>query len=152
MVLRINRQILSLGDLWPYSKPNNTLRYINVESNHPPAVIKNIPEGINRRLSEISSNEEIFESAAPEYQKALNDGGHPYRLHYKKPKTTGSHKRTRKRKIIWYNPPYNKNVKTNVGKEFLKIIGRAQQRAQHQIASTKYSTKTPSSNIAACQI
>ena len=60
-----------------YSKPNNTLRYVNVKSNHPPAVIKNIPEGINKRLSEISLNEEIFKRAVPEYQKALNDGGHP---------------------------------------------------------------------------
>ena len=79
-------QDLNTRQYMPYSKPNNTLGYVNVESNHPPAVTKNIPEGINKRLSEISSNEEIFERAAPEYQKALNDGGHPYRLHYEKPK------------------------------------------------------------------
>ena len=100
-----------------------------------PAVIKNIPEVINKCLSEISSNEEIFERAAPEYQKALNDGGHPYRLHYKKPKTTGNHERTRKRKITSYNPPYNKNVKANVGEGFQKLLASA---SQHQIASTKH--------------
>ena len=33
-------------------------------------------------------------------------------------------KRTRKRKIIWFNPPYSMNVKTNIGKKFLNLIGR----------------------------
>ena len=49
----------------PYMKPNNTLQYINVKSNHPPAILKNISEGINKRLSEISSNKEVFDQAAP---------------------------------------------------------------------------------------
>ena len=35
-------------------------------------------------------------------------------------------KKTRKRdrKVIWYNPPYSKSVKTNVGAQFLKLIGK----------------------------
>ena len=28
----------------------------------------------------------------------------------------------RKRKIIWYNPPYSANIKTNIGKTFLNLI------------------------------
>ena len=28
----------------------------------------------------------------------------------------------RKRKIIWFNPPYSKNVQANVGKIFLRYI------------------------------
>ena len=35
----------------PYMKPNNRPLYVNKKSNHPPAIIKNIPEGINKRLS-----------------------------------------------------------------------------------------------------
>ena len=31
-------------------------------------------------------------------------------------------RRTRRRNIIWYNPPYSMNVKTNVGKLFLKLL------------------------------
>ena len=61
----------------PYMKPNNTLQYINVKSNHPPAILKIIPEGVNKRLSEISSNKEVFDQAAPPYQKAL-DESEPY--------------------------------------------------------------------------
>ena len=30
--------------------------------------------------------------------------------------------RKRKRNIIWYNPPYSMNVKTNVGKIFFKLL------------------------------
>ena len=31
-------------------------------------------------------------------------------------------KRTRNRKIIWFNPPYNTQVETNVGREFLNLV------------------------------
>ena len=33
-------------------------------------------------------------------------------------------KKKRKRKIIWFNPPYPMNVKTNVGKTFQKLLQR----------------------------
>ena len=35
---------------------------------------------------------------------------------------TTNKKRQRKRNIIWYNPPYSKNVATNIGKKFLDLI------------------------------
>ena len=40
----------------------------------------------------------------------------------KKDKDDPKKKRNRKRNIIWFNPPFNKNVSTNVGEEFLKIL------------------------------
>ena len=33
-------------------------------------------------------------------------------------------KKRKKRQIIWFNPPFNKNVKTNVGKNFLLLIDK----------------------------
>ena len=33
-------------------------------------------------------------------------------------------KRKRKRNIIWFNPPYSKNVKTNIGKTFLQLLSK----------------------------
>ena len=30
--------------------------------------------------------------------------------------------RNRQRNILWYNPPFNQEVKTNLGKEFFRII------------------------------
>ena len=47
----------------PYKKPNNKLLYVNKQSNHPPSVLKQIPNSVNERLNTISSNEEIFNSA-----------------------------------------------------------------------------------------
>ena len=32
--------------------------------------------------------------------------------------------RNRKRKILWFNPPYNSTVKSNIGKDFLKLIDK----------------------------
>ena len=37
----------------PYSKPATTPLYVHSRSNHPPNIIRNIPEAINNRLSEI---------------------------------------------------------------------------------------------------
>ena len=56
----------------PYIKPNTVPLYINSLSNHPPSVIKNIPDAINKRLSKISCNETVFNTAAPVYQEALD--------------------------------------------------------------------------------
>ena len=33
-------------------------------------------------------------------------------------------KRNRQRNIIWYNPPFSKSVKTNIGRTFLQLISR----------------------------
>ena len=38
---------------------------------------------------------------------------------------------TRRRNVIWFNPPYNKNVETNIlGKEFFKLIDKCSSLAQ----------------------
>jgi hypothetical protein len=52
-------------------KPGNTPLYINHNSNHPPPIIRSIPDAINKRLSNISSDKQSFESAVPPYQEAL---------------------------------------------------------------------------------
>ena len=63
----------------PFMKPNNILHYLNTNSNHHPVILKNIPKGVNKILSEISSDEEIFKKVAPQYQKALDESGHSYK-------------------------------------------------------------------------
>ena len=53
-------------------------------------------------------------------------GGFNDRLIYST-KTAGCdtpEKKKRKRKVIWFNPPFSLNVKTNVGKIFLKLVKR----------------------------
>ena len=114
---------LNTGEYMPYMKPNNILQYVHANSNHPPGILKNIPKGVNKRLSEISSSEEVFNKAALQYQKALEKSGYKYKLEYKQP-LPQTNKRSRKYNVIWFNPPYDRNVKTNIGKEFLRIIDR----------------------------
>ncbi|XP_067951745.1 uncharacterized protein [Watersipora subatra] len=113
---------LNSGTHSPYTKPNNNIQYVHAQSNHPPNIIKNLPENVNKRLSRLSANKHIFEQSKTPYQQALNDSNYKYRLKYK-PETT-TKKRNRQRKVIWYNPPYNSNVQTNIGKIFLKIVNK----------------------------
>ncbi|GFS08782.1 hypothetical protein ElyMa_003021700 [Elysia marginata] len=35
----------------PYKNPNDRITYIHRESNHPPSIIKNLPQGIDKRLT-----------------------------------------------------------------------------------------------------
>ena len=110
-----------------YSKPATTPLYVHSKSNHPPCIIKNIPEAINKRLSEISSDEEAFKEAAPPYQEALQKSGYSYTLKFTPPQQSlksTTHKRKRQRNIIWFNPPFSKNVQTNIGREFRNLIQR----------------------------
>ena len=55
---------------------NNTPLYVNSKSNHPPGILKNIPLGVNKRLCQISSNEEVFKAAVRPYQEALDRSGY----------------------------------------------------------------------------
>ena len=105
----------------PFLKPNNTLLYVHKDSNHPPGIIKNIPASINRRISSLSKDEEVFRNSIAPYEKALQDSGYNYVGTYAPPPPP-SGARNRKRNITWYNPLFCKSLKTNLGKEFFKIL------------------------------
>ena len=113
---------LNTEKFYPYRKPNDTPLYVHKKSNHPPSIIRQLPIMINKRLSDISHDEDEFDKSVPMYQKALEDSGFQHRLKYIPPKRTIQ--RNRKRKVIWFNPPYCKSVKTNVGRRFLKLIDK----------------------------
>ena len=114
---------LSNGTYSPYKKPNDQFLYIHTSSNHPPQIINMLPKSINERLSKNSSNPETFDKAKIDYEKALKDSGYKsVNLIFKKP--AEKQNRTRSRKIIWFNPPFNKSVTTNVAKRFLNLVDR----------------------------
>ena len=115
---------LQSGKHYPYTKEGNIPLYVHKKSNHPPSILKNIPESINKRLSEISSDKESFEKAKGTYQDALNKSGYNYNLTYRKPSPDTKHRKNRPRNITWFNPPYSQNVKTKVGKCFLTLIDK----------------------------
>ena len=105
----------------PFMKPGDRPLYVNSKSNHPPSIIKNIPFAVNRRLSSISSSKEIFDAAAPIYQAELQRAGYKHKLEYNEQQAP---KRKRRRKIIWFNPPYSMDLKTNIGQKFLRLIDK----------------------------
>ena len=111
---------LTSGKFFPYRKPNNTLLYINVKSNHPPSIIKELPKMINKRLSDLSCNKGEFDKAKPLYEKPLHESGYKTSMSYAQTEVKNS--RNRSRNIIWFNPPFSQNVKTNIGKLFLKLV------------------------------
>ena len=109
----------------PFRKPNNSPIYMNKNSNHSPNILKQLPNSIAKRISETSSSEQIFNKSIKIDSKALKESGftdEPKYLPNEVQELGNNNRRKRKRKIIWFNPPYSKNVKTNVGKVFLKLL------------------------------
>ena len=120
--LDINLDLLR-GIHKPYMKPNDQPLYVDVQSNHPKSIIKNIPLSVNKRLSMLSSNKEVFDAAAPPYQEALQKSGHNFELNYT-PVVTSGGRRKRQRRIVYFNPPFSLNVRSNIGADFLKLIDK----------------------------
>ena len=110
----------------PFTKPNIVPLSIDCQSNHPPCVLKNIPAAVNKRLSKISCNEAVFNAATPAYQEALDNSGYKHVLKFDPEARKPTQKsKNRKRRVSWFNPPYNMNTKTNLGARFLKLIDRS---------------------------
>ena len=110
---------LKNGKYYPYRKPNNEALYIHHLSNHPKNIIKEVPKMIEKRVSEISCDKEEFDKAKHDYNKALEKSGFKEKIEFKEQPENRSRRR---RKIIWFNPPYSSNVKSNIGKIFMKLI------------------------------
>ena len=92
----------------PYRKSNDNLLYIYPSSHHPFQIIKHQPDSIEERLSNNSSNKQVFNSAKPEYEEALKDTGYKnvklkYRVQEEQRKRNNQN-----RKVIWFNPSYSK--------------------------------------------
>ena len=108
----------------PYTKPNNKIKYIHKNLNHPPSVIQQISISIESRLSTLPFNKKIFQEVPP-YQKALQNSGYRHTRTYEFPKNNNNTtninkiKPNRKQKIIWFNPPFKLKTKTNISKLFL---------------------------------
>ena len=114
---------LAKHEHYPWRKPNNTILYINTNSNHPKNIIKQIKPNCEMRLSMLSSSEEVFKKVKGPYEDALKSSGHLGHddvLKYIQPETTN--KKQRKRKVMYCNLPYSKHVKTKVGAKFLKLV------------------------------
>ena len=61
-----------------------------------------------------------FQKAIPVYEQALQASGLRQKLQFQQEKAS-QRRRTRKRNITWFNPPYNDLVSTNVGKRLFYL-------------------------------
>ena len=65
----------------------------------------------------------MFNSVKEVFQEALENSDYDHKLEYspitENPKES---RKNRKRKEIWFNPPFSVEVKTNIGAKFLKLI------------------------------
>ena len=64
----------------------------------------------------------MLNTAKGEYEEALNCSGYNNISLSFHQSSTSHVKRQRHRKIIWFKPPYNRAVITNVAKKFLQLI------------------------------
>ena len=90
--------MLRSGQYRPFRKPNRDpltlIAVITIQINH-------VPDSIARRLSDISSSSD----ALPEYENAQHNSGFTKKLAYsERAPNQQENKRTRRRKILWYNP------------------------------------------------
>ena len=100
---------LEMDNFFSYRKPNNS------KSNHPLSITKQLPSMTNRRISNLSCNGNKFNKAKPLDESALKNN-----MKFEAPVENAG--QNRNRKIIWFNSPYSLNVKTNIGKVFVKLV------------------------------
>ena len=104
---------LNTGTYKPHRKPNDEILYIHAKCNHPANILKQLPISIETRLSNLSSNSEIFHEASKHYQNILNQSGYDYKLQCKPPNNENENKskssKNRKRNI-WFNPSFKERL------------------------------------------
>ena len=81
-----------------------------------------MPKSIQKRVSDISSNENVFTQSVRMCQDALQKSGFTEQLKYiasnNNRENNTEEKEWHKRKITWFSLPYSMNVRTNIGKAF----------------------------------
>ena len=117
---------LTTGKYQPYNKPDNDPLYINILSNQPPNISKNLPDNISKRINTLSADETTFNKSKDLYNNALAESGFKRKITFQEQQNTSTviyNTKNRKRKIIWFNPPFSLNVSTNISKRFFSLLG-----------------------------
>ena len=108
-----------------FRKPNKDPMYTNINSNHPSQILKKLPQSINRTLSKYFSLKEVVDKSKMIYEKSLSNSGLKENLIYHQDngnKNQNKNIEKCQRKIIWFNTPFSKILKTNILKRFFQLI------------------------------
>ena len=114
-------------------------QYINKEFNYSPNLIKHLPASIEKRLSNNSFDEKIFQESAIYYEDTLNKAGYLDKVVYHAPSASNQENKNknRQRNVIWFNLPCSKSVTTRIDQSFLYLIDTSQKTTP----LTRYSTE-----------
>ena len=115
---------LNDGSFRPCDKPDDIIQYINKEFNHPPNLIKHLPASIEKRLSNNSFDEKIFQESAIYYEDTLNKAGYLDKVVFHAPSASNQENKNKnyQRNVLWFNLPCSKSVTTRIGQSFLYLI------------------------------
>ena len=127
---------LNNGIFKPFSKNNSAPTYVNIDSNHPRSLLKQIPNAVKQRINRLSLCKRIHEESKSIYDEAFKNSGFQGRLEYVnlvKSESNGnnscgtgalvkvgdtnnnhSNRRGKNRKVIWSNPPFCKHTNINI--------------------------------------
>ena len=81
-------------------------------------MIKDLPRNISKKINNLSVDETTFDKSKDLYNNVLAGSGFKNKITFQKQQNTSTvtnNAKNRKRKIIWFNPPLNLNVSTNIG-------------------------------------
>ena len=117
---------LSRGKYQPHNKPDNDPLYIDVNSNHPENITKNLANRMLKRINKLSSDEHVFNSISVLYNNALNNSGYKQNMkfQYNVSDKVQKRKSNRGHRIIWFNPPYICSMVTDIGKKFFLLLNK----------------------------
>ena len=74
---------------------------------------------IGKRISNRSSGQEQFDRVRNDYNQALKESGYSENIEYTE---ACKKKKSRKRKVVWYNPPFCLTVQTNIERIFINLV------------------------------
>ena len=81
-----------------FTKEGDLPTYVHCQSNHPPNVLKNIGPAVNKRLSSLSANSDLFNQAKPLYQDALKRSKYDHNLEFKEEEVAEQGQRKKRRR------------------------------------------------------
>ena len=88
-----------------------------------PSSIHRRPTNIyQRKIKEKSSSEDFFHENKLEYETALRNSTYHNKESKFHKEEQNTHKRKRNRNILWFQPPFSRNVITNVAEIFHNLV------------------------------
>ena len=79
---------------------------------------------MHRRICSLSKSCEVYEQSRKVYDEVLTTSGHKKMKEYRDSAVNVKKKRTRKKRVTYFHPPFCSSVETKLGKRFLELVDR----------------------------